>query len=231
VLKGFGRHTMKKTVKPSLGKHVNFLPAIEVFGEGVFIRLDEQEVRAWENQPAIIEHTAPLNDRLRKSFLSTSLGETTSARQVMLHTLAHMLMRQMSFDAGYAASSIRERVYSTTTPESPLAGVLIYTAAGDSEGSLGGLARMGEPERLVPVFARALGAAQWCSLDPVCRESTGQGTDSLSLAACHACALAAETSCTHSNVLLDRSLLVDPEIGFFREEVAKLLAIQSESLA
>jgi hypothetical protein len=231
VLRGFGRHTMKKTVKPSLGKHVNFLPAIEVFGEGVFVRLDEQEVRAWENQPAIIERTAPLNDRLRKSFLNTSLGETTSARLVMLHTLAHMLMRQMSFDAGYAASSIRERVYSTTTPESPLAGVLIYTAAGDSEGSLGGLARMGEPERLVPVFARALGAAQWCSLDPVCRESTGQGTDSLSLAACHACALAAETSCTHSNVLLDRSLLVDPKIGFFREEVAKLLAIQSESLA
>lgn len=230
VLKGFGRHTMRRTVKPSLDKHVNFLPAIEVFGEGVFIRIDEQAIRNWESEQPVMTRTLPLNTRLPRSFLSASIGEVTSARFVMLHTLAHMLMRQMSFDAGYAASSIRERIYSTSTPESPLAGVLIYTAAGDSEGSLGGLARMGEPGRLIPVLARALGTAQWCSLDPVCGESTGQGTDSLSLAACHACALAAETSCTHSNVLLDRNLLVDPKIGFFRREVERLIEIQSEAL-
>lgn len=230
VLKGFGRHTMKKTVKPSLDKHIDFLPAIEVFGEGVFIRLDEQAIRNWESQPSIASRVIPLNNRLPKSFLNTSIGKTASARFVMLHTLAHMLMRQMSFDAGYAASSIRERIYSTTTPESPLAGVLIYTAAGDSEGSLGGLARMGEAARLVPVLARALAEAQWCSLDPVCGESTGQGTDSLSLAACHACALAAETSCTNANVLLDRKLLVDPEIGFFRGEAAQLIATQAKAL-
>ena len=43
---------MKKTVKPSLGKHVIDPPRHRGLGEGVFIRLDEQEVRAWKtSQP------------------------------------------------------------------------------------------------------------------------------------------------------------------------------------
>jgi hypothetical protein len=230
ALTGFGRHTMQKTVEPALGRRVDFLPAVEVFGEGVFLRLSESALREWETVEMVARRVIVLRDRLKRSYLRKSIADAVTPRLIMIHTLAHLLMRQMSFDAGYSASALRERVYSTKTPESPLGGVLVYTGAGDSEGSLGGLARLGVPERLVPILARALGAAQWCSLDPVCRESSGQGTDSLSLAACHACALASETSCTHSNVLLDRALLVDPDFGFFRREVAQLLSIQSESL-
>jgi len=95
-----------------------------------------------------------------------------------------------------------------------MAGILIYTAAGDTEGTLGGLARMGEAERLVRLLSAAVAGAQWCSFDPVCMESTAQGPHGLSRAACHACALVPETSCEAGNRLLDRALVVDENIGF-----------------
>ena len=47
----------------------------------------------------------------------------------------------------------------------------------------------------------------WCSSDPVCIESSGNGADGLNLAACHACVLAPETSCEMNNSFLDRGLL------------------------
>jgi hypothetical protein len=64
----------------------------------------------------------------------------------------------------------------------------------------------------------ALRNAAICSSDPLCIESTGQGTNALNLAACHACALLPETSCEEGNLLLDRRLVIgSPEnakIGF-----------------
>lgn len=107
-----------------------------------------------------------------------------------------------------------------------MAGILIYTAAGDSEGTLGGLAREADPERLFPAIIQALLAADWCSSDPVCRESDGQGPGALNLAACHACSLLPETSCVLYNRLLDRHVLVgDIEHargGFFQDLVLQL---------
>lgn len=72
---------------------------------------------------------------------------------------------------------------------------------------MGGLSEMGAPERLEEVIYRAVSRSQWCSGDPVCRELEAQGVDGLNRAACHACSLVAETSCTFSNVLLDRVLV------------------------
>jgi hypothetical protein len=100
-----------------------------------------------------------------------------------------------------------------------MAGVMIYTAAGDSEGTLGGLVRMGEYPRLGHLLNMSVTGAQWCSFDPVCADHPGQGPDGLSLAACHACALVPETSCEVANRLLDRQLLVDPVVGFFTKLV------------
>ncbi len=94
-----------------------------------------------------------------------------------------------------------------------MAGVLIYTAAGDSEGSLGGLARLGALDRMMPILASMVLHAEWCSLDPVCSEIP-QGPEGLSRAACHACALVPETSCDSGNVLLDRAFVIHPEFGF-----------------
>ena len=83
---------------------------------------------------------------------------------------------------------------------------------------MGGLVRQGEPDRLPETLMRALRRAQWCSSDPVCIESKGQGTDNSNLAACHACTLVSETSCEEGNRMLDRAMVVgtpqDPDIGY-----------------
>ena len=70
-------------------------------------------------------------------------------RYVLLHSFAHALMRQLTLECGYTAASIRERIYSLS-PEhehGPMAGILLYTSAPDSEGTLGGLVGLGKPER------------------------------------------------------------------------------------
>jgi hypothetical protein len=53
-------------------------------------------------------------------------------------------MRQIVLDCGYAAASVRERLYSRGPGEEggPMAGILLYTAAPDSEGTLGGLVEL-----------------------------------------------------------------------------------------
>jgi hypothetical protein len=139
---------------------------------------------------------------------------------VLIHTFAHLIINQLSFDCGYGSSSIRERIYCEKTGnEHGMYGVLIYTASGDSEGSLGGLVRQGEHGRLEDTIISAIENARWCTSDPICIQSTGQGSESLNLAACHNCALLPETCCENGNRLLDRGVvvgtLVEPEIGFF----------------
>lgn len=140
----------------------------------------------------------------------------------MIHTFAHLLMNQLSFECGYGSSSIRERLYCERCGESlQMKGVLIYTASGDAEGSLGGLVRQGEPGRLEDTIVSAIENARWCSSDPICIQSEGQGPDSCNLAACHNCALLPETCCEMGNRLLDRGLVVgtldNAEIGFFND--------------
>lgn len=221
VLQGFRRHTMKQRVPAHLGQRQDFLPAIEVFGEGVFIRLDEERVAAWAQEVEVHQRCEPLRKRLAQSFRAKWLTSDVTPRLILVHTFAHLLMRQMAFAAGYSSSSLRERLYAAepTDDHTGMAGILIYTAAGDSEGTLGGLARLGEADRLVPLVAAAFNSAQWCSLDPVCRESLAQGPDGLSLAACHACSLASETSCVLGNLLLDRMLVADERFSFFTHAV------------
>jgi AraC-like DNA-binding protein len=227
VLQGFQRHTMDRIVAPDLGKREKFLPAIEVFGEGVFIRLGETALSEWEEGEDVRRRTDILRQRLAGSMHARWLDDEITPRLVLLHTFAHVVMRAMAFEAGYSSSSLRERIYSSTG-ENPQAGVLVYTAAGDSEGTMGGLARLGQADRLVPILASALAAAQWCSLDPVCAESNAQGVDGLSLAACHACALVSETSCVLGNVMLDRMMLVDPGFGYLSTVVGALIDTQAE---
>lgn len=225
VLQGFQRHTMDRIVPPDLGKGERFLPAIEVFGEGVFLRFGEKALEDWEKGDEPRARATLLRSRLAGSMHARWLEQDVTPRFLMLHTFAHVLMRAMAFEAGYSSSSLRERLYCGTGTEAR-AGVLIYTAAGDSEGTMGGLARLGEADRLLPIITSALITSDWCSLDPVCRESKSQGTNGLSLAACHACALASETSCGYGNVLLDRLMLVDAGYGFFRDSLGALLDVQ-----
>ncbi len=200
-----------------------WLPAIEVRGEGVFLSLDEAALSTWESDPRVATRVAGLAEKAARSFMWSRLerrtGPIVSARYVMLHTLAHLLIRRLSFESGYGASSLRERVFARTTAtgEVRFGGVLIYTAAGDAEGTLGGLVRQGKPGLLAPTLLGALDDAAWCSADPLCSEQHAVSLDGLNLSSCHACTLVSETSCENGNFLLDRTLIVgsDGVPGFF----------------
>lgn len=234
VLKGFSR-LYARTRSPSEYRELlwrsapqseggRWLPATMVYGEGIFLRLRSDTLAQWERQNADLHR-----ERLRA--VSNNIAElahrrgtapgSSHPRRVMIHTFAHLLINQLIFDSGYGSSSLRERLYfSDPTETDPgMAGLLIYTAAGDSEGSMGGLVRMGEPKRLEGVVRRALENAMWCSSDPVCIESRGQGPDNCNLAACHSCGLLPETSCEEQNRLLDRGTVVgtleNPSAGYF----------------
>jgi hypothetical protein len=131
-----------------------------------------------------------------------------SPQYVFLHTFSHLLIRQLSLYSGYSVSSIKERIYcSFKNGTEKFSGVLVYTASSDSDGSLGGLVRLSEPSILEKLISDMLNDAEWCSMDPFCKESFGehaQGIDSLNYSACHACTLLPETSCENGNILLDR---------------------------
>jgi hypothetical protein len=199
-----------RLVAASLSGTGNWLPACEIFGEGVFFQFNRARLSDWTiNLPRHeISRFQELEDRIKKEgigFLPDPCPEL-----VLIHGFAHILMRQLCFECGYASSSLRERLY---VNGGEMAGVLIYTADGDSEGTLGGLVRQGEPDRLPAVILRALHTALWCSGDPLCRESENQGMAGLNQAACHACLLASETSCELANALLDRRLLIGDDKG------------------
>jgi len=189
-----------------LGHEIDWLPAIESYGEGFFLRLNEEYVHAWESSSFIEDIERKTRDRVKK--LDLKWLPEVSSRLVMVHTLSHMVIRRAAFVAGYSLSSIRERLYvSNLESKTPMAGILIYTASGDSEGSLGGLVRSGETKHLSNVINSALVDALWCSQDPVCRESFS-GPGAINAAACHACCLLPETSCQFGNRLLDRRTVV-----------------------
>lgn len=201
---------------PFESRRVSWLPAIEVFGEGVFLRFNEELLAEWERAPQVRDRVGVLHERLAKSQLGASIlrqrlgTDAVEPRFVLLHTFAHLLIRELCFECGYSSAALRERIYSRTRDEGvPQAGILVYTAAGDSEGTLGGLVRQGEAPRLIGSIVRSLESGVWCSADPICRESDGQGYDKTNLAACHACCLLPETSCVCGNLLLDRSLVVE----------------------
>ena len=91
-------------------------------------------------------------------------------RFLFLHSFAHALIKELTFTCGYGSSSLRERLYVDLSLNVPMAGVLVYTASGDADGTLGGLVAQGAPGRLPRLIAEALRRATWCSNDPVCME-------------------------------------------------------------
>lgn len=200
---------------PLWNKYQGWLPAIEMRGEGIFIRLNSDRLEEWES--AIGKRYSNMKNRLGTLKIDKGMF---SSRYVLLHTLSHLLIRQLTIDCGYQEAALKERIYSTY-PDSDLdmAGILIYTSASDSDGSLGGLVRQGESDLFETAIRNALQEASWCSSDPLCIESEAQGFNSLNYSACHACSLLPETSCVSRNCLLDRAAVVgkpnNRKIGFF----------------
>lgn len=208
---GFSRYRVDAERVPAVITDLSeapWLPAIEGYGEGIFLFLDGDAVGEWSADTRVVDRSHTLERSFVNSRFTSRLHEY-SAQYVALHSLAHALLRELAFSSGYSAASLRERIYCDV--ERSRFGVFIYTTSSDEEGTLGGLVREGEPDRLGTVLVRAIEHIAWCSNDPVCTESGPHNIDGLNLAACHACLLASETSCTGFNLLLDRIMLIGDE--------------------
>lgn len=221
--RGFRRYRQEKGyITTDLGKfhQHRWLPAIEQYGEGLFLRFDARRIAEWEARPHVTDRARALLARSTEHLLHRP-PEEAQPRFILLHTLAHLLVRQLEFSAGYPAASISERIYAGSSANDPQAGLLIFTGSGDSEGTLGGLVRMAEPDLLGRILIRAIESADWCANDPICGENLTQGVNSTNFAACHSCVLLPETSCECNNTALDRRMLIDPEnsTGYFDEVI------------
>jgi len=206
-------------------KETNWYPAYEVRGEGIFVEFDEGAIAEWlKKNPIMQQRVDMLNENYAKSFIGSTKPRKITAKFLLLHTIAHLLIKQLSFECGYSIASLKERLYCSEKSEGhEMAGILIYTASGDSEGTMGGLVRQGRYDTFPTVFKKAIESAMTCSNDPVCSLSMGQGRDSLNLSACYSCSLIPETSCEEFNIFLDRGTVVGTYenrlMGFYSEQL------------
>jgi hypothetical protein len=192
----------------------DWVPASEVRGEGVFLQFNEGVLAEWLREKATIDREKEFREAHRRWRQSRKIepaaADFPGCRYVLLHSFAHVLMRQFAIECGYSIASIRERIYARGPEEEggPMAGILLYTAASDSEGTLGGLVALGEPQSLGRHIEQALEQARLCASDPLCVEHHPV-RDGVTLhgAACHACLFAPETSCERGNKYMDRTLL------------------------
>jgi len=205
---------------PLSRKPSTWLPASEVRGEGIFIRLKEGVLTTWEKKSEVLELAKEFfgSHRIWRKYRKIKPDNEgfPGIRYVLLHSLAHALMRQFVLDCGYTAASIRERLYCKLSgdPNGAMAGILIYTSASDSEGTLGGLVDLGNPLSLGRNLQQTLENLRICASDPLCSEhrpsTDGRG---IHAASCHACLFAPETSCERGNRYLDRCTLVSTISG------------------
>lgn len=205
-----------------------WVPASEVRGEGIFLRLPEDLLVDWEKRVAASEAMLAHQEayaRFRRNRYSGRITGPFDAmrhwpgeRYYALHTLSHLLIRTIALECGYNAASLSERIY-TSTEDDPRSGILIYTAVPDAEGTLGGLVSLAEEEPLLRLTRRALTDAHHCSSDPLCAERLPyEPADFLHGAACHVCLFVSETTCERGNRFLDRRFIVpidDPDLALF----------------
>ena len=225
-----GKSMEERRASLSRNHKLGWTLASQTIGEGIFIELDGEELAEWACRPEVIERF----ETMQANFDSARQRRNRDARKlnpkyVVLHTLSHLLMLSISKVCGYSAASLRERIYCEKYIDEDhelfqdMHGFLIYTASESGDGSLGGLVRAGKPGRLEGALNNALAEALWCSNDPVCIESVGQGLDSCNLAACFNCCLVPETACETGNKFLDRGLVVgtldEPAAGLFGVEL------------
>lgn len=220
VFTGFKRISPENTAANISIDNIPWLPAVKNSGEGIMFEFDYIALENWSKNPKVQSRVQIIENNLRGC--GQIQQEKLNPIYILLHTFAHCLITALSNESGYSNASIREKIYCSKFSDDnapQMAGILIYTASGDSEGSLGGLVRQGMSGRIEGVIQRVIHDAQWCAADPVCIQSPGQGQYGCNLAACHNCALLPETSCENKNMLLDRGLLIgtldDNTIGYF----------------
>jgi hypothetical protein len=204
------------SIRPKKG---SWLPAYEAKGEGIFLECSTRKIKEWVlANHGISERANALQKNYENSIHEERIGITP--QYLFLHTLAHMLILQLSNECGYNLACLKERIYCSENSKdiSDMCGILIYTTDTGSGGTLGGLVRQGYPDILPDIIRKAVDRSTVCANDPLCAMSPGQGRNSLNLAACYACTLLPETSCEELNTFLDRIMLTgmeEKEKGFF----------------
>lgn len=198
-----------------------WLPGVNQKGEGIFIEFNKNKIQEWESNKEVIKRYKNIISRKDEGYLK-GLRKSITPRTILLHTIAHVLIRQLTFECGYSSTSLKERIYTTFENGTlDMAGILIYTTSSDSDGSLGGLVKQGKTENIKKILEKTIENVAWCSTDPLCIEKEESGYKNLNFAACHACTLLPETSCELRNILLDRAAirgkLDNLEIGFLKE--------------
>jgi hypothetical protein len=108
-----------------------------------------------------------------------------------------------------------------------MASILLYTAAPDSESTLGGLVELGESLTLGRYLQQALESMRLCGSDPLRSEhrpdTLGRGVHG---ACCHACQFSPETSGERGN----RSALVDAALRSSNETMSDSFSDAVENL-
>jgi hypothetical protein len=196
-----------------LARTVEWLPAIERFGEGIFLHVAPEFVKKWLDSPEIIEKAASFRDRERRDAERFNRPPVHfGAAYWALHSLSHAFMAELALECGYPLSSLKERIYSSGPAQPDRFGILIYTSTAGGQGTLGGLSSMAD--QAGDLLARATKRLALCSNDPICAEHA-DGTEDYPLqgSACHACLLVPETSCESRNTRLDRGLLTATVLG------------------
>ena len=200
----------------------NWLPAVEVRGEGIFIILNEKAIDNWLfNNSEIEARTHEIREAYEDDCKNRAIKPSieVNANFILLHTLAHTLLYQISFESGYNTASLKEKIYASYDKSHRMNGILLYTGSNDADGTLGGLARQASADLFFNVFDSAINKARWCSQDPLCYQGIASISESLNKAACHSCTLLPETSCQFFNRFLDRCFLVgtpdNEKFGFF----------------
>ena len=211
----------------SKGKQERWLPAAEVNGEGIFIEFNKDTLAAWLNSPAVKGLSEKYSDSYREFCESKGWTITVSrnAVYVLMHTFAHLMIKQMSMLSGYSSSAIRERIYFGDK----MTGILLYTGSSDKEGSLGGLVELGNIDQMTNLMRDAFQEALVCTNDPECMSNLPAGKNSNG-AACHSCCMISETACENGNRMLDRGLVVPipgrEDCSYFKELVSDLCQVE-----
>ncbi len=198
---------------PLASPKAKWVPGSENLGEGIFLEVSEELLSGWEGKP-------PTTDRMEQiqaayaAFLKERPWihlEMQEARYIALHTLSHMLLRELAISCGYSSTSLKERIYARSASDDlkPMAGILIYTASPDSEGTLGGLVSLGRPKQFEAILRSAIGRAKLCSSDPICAFREPEKESKIYGSACHSCSFISETSCEKGNLFLDRAMVVE----------------------
>lgn len=116
--------------------------------------------------------------------------------EILLHTLAHLMIRQSEIFTGLSRESLSEMIFPPA---------IAFALICEDGSELGALRSAFASYRLIDWLNQARSASRECALDPVCVEGTITGS-----AACHSCLFIAERRCNgYWNERLDRKLVSD----------------------